>query len=108
MSKQHMQDDRLGSTDHPQHRAGPDEGVKAPYQEGKGPIQSSVFDGAGNEIVVVTTTNAEGERVQGTGGSAEEAAKEAEELDRGTGEGFYPEPHLVKEVKDVWKDTLKK
>jgi len=108
MSEQHMQDDRLGSSDHPQHRAGPDEGVRAPFQEEKGPIQSSVFDGAGNEVVVVTTTNAEGERVQGTGASAEEAAKEVDKLDKATGDGFYPEPHVIKEVKDVWKDTLKK
>lgn len=108
MSDQHMQDDRAGSSDHPQHRAGPEEGVRAPFREDKGPIQSSVYDGAGNEVVVVTTTNAEGERVQGTGRSAEEAAKEADELDTAVGDGFYPEPKLIKELKDVWKDSLKK
>jgi hypothetical protein len=108
MSEQHMQDDRLGSSDHPQHRAPEGEGVKAPFQEDKGPIQSSVFDGAGNEVVVVTTGDAEGNRKQGTGANAEEALADAQDPKEPIGDGFYPEPNLVEEVKDVWKDSLKK
>jgi hypothetical protein len=108
MADQHMQDDRAGSSDHPQHRAGEDEGVRAPFQEDKGPIQSSVFDGAGNEQVVVTTGDAEGNRTQGTGATAEEALADAQNSDEAVGDGFYPEPDLVKDVKNVWKDSLKK
>jgi hypothetical protein len=103
MSEQHMQDDRMGSSDHPQYRAPEGEGVDAPFQTDKGPIQSSVFDGAGNETVVVTTGDAEGNRTQGTGATAEEAMAEAQESDIAVGDGFYPEPHLVEDVKDVWK-----
>jgi hypothetical protein len=88
MSDQHMQDDRLGSSDHPQHRAPEGEGVDAPFQKGKGPIQSSVFDGAGNETVVVTTEGPDGRRKQGTGANAAEAAADAQDPSKPIGEGF--------------------
>ncbi len=92
MSEQHMQDDRLGSSDHPQSRAPEGEGVDAPMREDKGPIQSSVFDGAGNETVVVTTAGPDGKRKQGTGATAEEAAADAQNPKEPIGEGFYPPP----------------
>src|SRR5919109_3674027 len=100
MSDQHMQDDRAGSSDHEQYRAGENEGVRAPFQEEKGPIQSAVYDGAGNEIVVVTTQDEEGTRKQGTGATAEEALKDAQDPEQELGDGFYPTPHLVEEVKE--------
>lgn len=92
MSEQSMQDDVLGSTDHPQHRAGPDEGYRAPRPEESGTnvAQHSIFDGAGNEVVVATTTNAEGQRQQGTGDSAEEAIADAQDPSKPIGEGFSP------------------
>lgn len=90
MSEQRMQDDRTGSSDHPQHRAGPDEGYRAPrVTKESGVAQSSIFDGAGNEVVVVTTTNEKtGERKQGTGASAEEAMKSAQDTKEPIGEQF--------------------
>ena len=91
MSDQHMQDDRLGSSDHPQYRAPEGEGVDAPFHEDKGLIQSSVFDGAGNETVVVTTQGPDGRRKQGTGATAEEALEDSQD-DEPIGEGFYPPP----------------
>ena len=106
MSEQHQQDDRLGSSDHPQYRAPEGQGNAAPIEDGV--IQQSIFDGAGNEVIVATTTNAEGVRKQGTGATAEEAIADAKDPEESIGEGFDPQPHLVKEVKDVWKDTLKK
>ncbi len=90
MSEQHIQDDRLGSSNHPQHRAPEGEGVDAPFRQDKGPIQSSVFDGAGNEVVVVTTEDEEGRRSQGTGASAAEAAAEARDPSERIGDAFGP------------------
>ncbi len=88
MSEQHMQKDRVGSSDHPQHRAGPDEGYRAPSVDETGIAQQSIFDGAGNEVVVVTTTNEDGVVQQGTGANAEEALKDARRSDKPIGDGF--------------------
>ncbi len=92
MSEQgNRQDNVAGDTDHPQHRAGPGEGVRAPYAEETGVSEISVFDGKGNESVVRTAGGAGGERVQGTGGSSEEAAANAEELlDKGARQDLGP------------------
>ncbi len=91
------QPDIAGDTDHPQHRAGPGEGVRAPYATETGVSEISVFDGAGNEQVVRTETDSAGQRVQGTGNSSAEAAADAEELlnkgGQSVGEGFVPEGH---------------
>jgi len=93
MSDQGRQADIAGESDHPQHRAGPGEGVRAPLATETGVSEISVFDGKGNETVVRTTTDADGNRAQGTGGSSEEAAADAERLlgeGGGVGEGFGP------------------
>lgn len=86
-----------GETDHPQHRAGPGEGVRAPSATETGVSEISVFDGAGNEQVVRTETDEHGHRVQGTGGSSAAAAADAEDLlDEGgqrIGEAFGPTHH---------------
>jgi len=72
----------IGESDHPQHRAGPGEGNRAPLaEEGADHAEMSVFDGKGNEEVVVTTSDAEGKRVQGTGSSAGEAMADAQDPD---------------------------
>jgi len=86
--------DPAGESDHPQHRAGPGEGVRAPSATETGVSEISIFDGAGNESVVRTTTDADGNRAQGTGASSEEAAADAERLLKdggGIGEGFGPD-----------------
>jgi hypothetical protein len=93
MSEQRMPDDVVGSTDHPQHRAPEGEGYDAPRNDqggGTGVAQHSIFDGAGNEIVVATTTNAEGQRQQGTGDTAAEAIEDAQDPSKPIGEGFSP------------------
>src|SRR5947209_17538008 len=69
-----------GDTDHPQHRAGAGEGVRAPYAAETGVSEISVFDGAGNESVVRTVGGEGGQRVQGTGPTSAAAADNAEEL----------------------------
>ena len=69
-------------------RAEEGEGFRAPFAKEKGEIQHSIYDGTGNEQVVVTTTDADGNRKQGTGASAEEARKSAQESDEALGEGF--------------------
>ena len=87
-----------GDTDHPQHRAGAGEGVRAPYAEETGVSEISVFDGKGNESVVRTVTDDSGKRVQGTGPSSADAAEDAKKLvtdDSGQdiGEGLGPAAH---------------
>ncbi len=87
-----------GDTDHPQHRAGAGEGVRAPFAEETGVSEISVFDGKGNESVVRTVTDDSGKRVQGTGPSSADAAEDAKNLvkdDSGQdiGEGLGPAAH---------------
>jgi hypothetical protein len=103
MSEQgNRQPDIAGDTDHPQHRAGPGEGVRAPLATETGVSEISVFDGAGNEQVVRTQGDASGQRAQGTGNSSAEAAADAERLlkegGQSVGEGFMPEGHERSEV----------
>lgn len=81
MSEQaNRQEGVAGDTDHPQHRAGAGEGVRAPFATETGVSEISVFDGAGNESVVRTVGSEDGGRVQGTGPTSEAAAANAEEL----------------------------
>ena len=86
MSEQgNRQEGVAGDTDHEQHRAGPGEGVRAPYAEETGVSEISVFDGKGNESVVRTVGDETGQRAQGTGKSSAEAAANAEEQLEGEG-----------------------
>lgn len=73
------------------HRAGPGEGVRAPsVSEGADHAEMSVFDGAGNESVVVVADDEEGKVSEGTGASSAEAMADAKEPDHRLGEGFQP------------------
>lgn len=89
MSDQNLQPDVTGSTDHAQHRAS-GQGADGPLAKDAGAPQHSVFDGRGNETVVVTKDDAEGRMSQGTGGSAAEAAADAEKPGNLLGEGYGP------------------
>jgi hypothetical protein len=81
MSEQgNRQEGIAGDTDHPQHRAGPGEGVRAPYATETGVSEISVFDGAGNESVVRTVGDETGRRAQGTGPDSAAAEANADEL----------------------------
>ncbi len=78
--------DEMGGT---VNRAPEGQGVRAGPASQKGePIQQSVFDGAGNEVVVVTHTDAEGQRKQGTGTDAAEALADAQDKSEPMGEEF--------------------
>ena len=72
------------------HRAGPGEGIRAPFaQETGGQAQTSVFDGRGNESVVVFGENEAGRPAQGTGPDAASAESEAkDDGDDGPGSAF--------------------
>lgn len=87
----------VGDSDHPQHRAGPGEGVRAPYATETGVSEISIFDGAGNEEVVRTMTDEHGHRVQGTGATSADAQADAERLlkegGQAVGEGFGSTHH---------------
>lgn len=59
-------------------RVGPTEGQRAPHVEELGHAEHSVYDGSGQEVVVVTTTDADGRQSQGSGETAEEAIADAQ------------------------------
>jgi len=70
-------------------RAGEGEGVRAPLaQDGADHSEFSVFDGAGNEQVVVVDTNKDGKLVQSTGDSSAEATKGIDKLKERLGDAF--------------------
>ncbi len=72
-------------------RAAEGEGVRAPLaSDGADHSEFSVFDGAGNESVVVVDTNEEGKLVQSTGASSEEATKGINKLKERLGDAFGP------------------
>lgn len=58
-------------------RVADDEGQRGPHVEETGVAQHSVYDGSGQEIVVVTTTDESGRPAQGSGRSVDEALKDA-------------------------------
>ena len=70
-----------------------DDAYVAPDDQGvdaDDPSQMSLYDGAGNETVVVMAENEQGRRAQGTGATAEEARADAESGDSLLGKGFGP------------------
>ena len=85
MSDQSMQpeESKTGSSDHEQHRTPAGQGSEATMAEEKqsGPAEMSIFDGAGNARVMVTTDGPDGTAVQGTGDTAEDAMKDAQSGD---------------------------
>jgi hypothetical protein len=81
MADQSMQPEqnRAGSSDHEQDRTPEGEGSDSTMAEtaGSGPAEVSVYDGQGNERVMVTTDGDDGRAIQGTGDTTEEAIKDA-------------------------------
>lgn len=79
----------IGESDHPQHRAGPGEGIRAPMAEdGADHAEMSVFDAAGNEKVVAVADDDEGRMSQGTGDSSAEALADAHKTGDRLGHGY--------------------
>lgn len=66
----------MGPDNGPQHRAAPGEGIRAP-QGAEALPQTSVFDGRGNESVVVVAEDEQGRQSQGTGPDTASALAEA-------------------------------
>ena len=80
MSDQSMQseENRVGSSDHEQQRTPEGQGAQSTMSEQEpGPAEMSIFDGKGNEQVMVTTDSDEGTATQGAGDTVEEAIKDA-------------------------------
>ena len=92
-NEQTNEPDRAGVSDHGQHRSGPGEANDAPWAKDAGHAEYAVFDGRGNESVVVVTDNEEGKPVQATGDSSEEAMKSAAKQDDMISKQFTPNPH---------------
>ena len=83
-----------GDPDQKAKRADEGEGVRAPLAaEGADHAEFSIFDGKGNEQVVVVTENEEGKKVQATGDSSAEAAKKAGDQDVLASPAFDTNPH---------------
>lgn len=81
----------VGPDNGPQYRAGPGEGVRAPFAAESGGLpQTSVFDGKGGESVVVYTTDKDGRPAQGTGPDFASAKAEAEAGKEHPGSAFNP------------------
>lgn len=91
--EQHFEPGRAGSTDHPQHRAPTGEGFRKDPTDDSKPPQISIFDGKGNESVVVATTGSDGRVAQGTGRTAAEAEADAQSAEGGLGDAFSPGKH---------------
>jgi hypothetical protein len=73
------------------HRAPEGEGARAPLAaEGADHPEFSVFDGEGNEQVVVVTENQEGKITEGTGDTSADAMKAAGKQEDRLGPGFGP------------------
>jgi len=80
-----------GLSDPDTHRAGEGEGVRAPLaQDGADHSEFSVFDGQGNEQVVVVGTGADGKVAQSTGDSSDEAQGLVGKMKDKLGDGFGP------------------
>ena len=97
MSDQQMQpeENRAGSSDHPQHRTPGGEGSDAglAQKSGEGPAEMSIYDGRGNEQVAALTEDEQGFPRQGVGDDVDEALKDAKDPSVPIGEGFNPEHH---------------
>jgi hypothetical protein len=73
-------------------RAPEGEGNRAPLMnEGAEEAQFSIFDGQGNEDVVVVTDNAEGKPVAATGETAADAKKSVDKMDTSIGPAYEGE-----------------
>jgi hypothetical protein len=73
-------------------RAPEGEGNRAPLAQNEGgDPQFSIFDGAGNEDVVVVTPNPDGKPVAATGHTADEARDSVDKMDSMIGDGYSPE-----------------
>jgi hypothetical protein len=84
--------DVVGSTDHEQHRGEAGEGSRAPLAaEGADHSEMSIYDGMGNESVVVITEDDEGKVSEGTGATSAEAMKDAKKPGEYIGDAFNPD-----------------
>lgn len=83
-----------GQDDHPQNRANPGEGGRAPSVEDSGSDlpEYSIFDGKGNESVVVVGANDDGATSQGTGEDREAAIENMKDTKDTLGPDFSPGP----------------
>ena len=81
---------RVVGTPEEARRAPEGEGNRAPLAQYEGgDPQFSIFDGQGNENVVVVTENDEGKSVAATGETAEEAQKSVGKMDTTIGEKYF-------------------
>lgn len=84
----------VGETDHPQHRVPPGQGNDAPFAADADKLpEMSIFDGKGNESVVVLAEDDHGKLREGTGPDRESAVRDARNPKTVIGEAFSPEEH---------------
>ncbi|CAN5572801.1 hypothetical protein BH20ACT2_BH20ACT2_03630 [soil metagenome] len=94
MTHSKQNEGRLGDSDREQRTAPEGEGHDAPFLEDGGEHpEMSVFDGEGNEHVVVLAENEDGEVSEGTGPDRESALADAKKGDSRLGDAFSPGKH---------------
>lgn len=89
----YFEEGTAGNADRTQHRAPEGEGFRADTGDDSTPPQMSIYDGKGNESVVVLTADAEGKPVQGGGPTVADAVDDAETAEGGMSDVFYPPDH---------------
>ncbi len=89
----YFEEGTVGNADHLQHRAPEGEGSDSDPNDGSTPPQMSIYDGKGNESVVVLTVDAEGKPSQGAGAALKGALKDAKTADGGLSDAFYGTKH---------------
>ena len=87
---QQPEEDRVGETDHPQHRTPAGEGAQSDLsQEEGGPAETSLYRD-GHEFVTVLTEDEAGHPRQGAGPDREAAIKDAKDPEKPIPEEFSP------------------
>ena len=89
----YFEEGTVGNADHLQHRAPEGEGSGSDPDDPSTPPQMSIYDGKGNESVVVLTVDADGKPSQGAGASLKDALKDAKTADAGLSDAFYGTKH---------------
>ena len=89
----YFEEGTAGNADHLQHRAPAGEGYRSDSTDDSTPPQMSIYDGKGNESVVVLTVDDDGKPSQGAGDTLADALKDAKTADAGLSDAFYDPKH---------------
>jgi len=92
-NEKYFEEGTAGNPDGSQHRAPAGEGSRSDANDDSTPPQMSIYDGKGNESVVVLTVDADGKPSQGAGDTLADAVKDAKTADGGLSDAFNSQKH---------------